>query len=144
MAVAALRDAPDASLDSVLTTADLALRGGRGAAFSAARIDVTTATVEHACVGNVGVQLWSTRDARHLPCSPLTLGARRHLEALPRSLSTSVSPGELLVMFSDGVRSGLACGDASLLRGHPVHLAGCLMSAYGRLHDDATIVVVRA
>jgi len=52
--------------------------------------------------------------------------------------------GSTLILWSDGLRSGLRLDDPPDLLGHdPAVVAAALHRDYGRGNDDATVVVVR-
>lgn len=135
-AVEVLRSRPDLGPTDVLVACDLALRGTRGAAASVLWLEPARAVfagvgnVEGRVVGEGGQSLSPDRGV-------LGRGIR-----IPRALEFPLAGSWLALLHSDGVSARF---DAAALEGasRPDALAGLLLSTWGRVTDDATIVVVQ-
>lgn len=143
--VAIVRDAPERSIPQLLRDAGAALVHTRGAAMSILHIDERRGTVRHAGVGNVTMHVVGPSQSRAfsgisavLGMTPARVSTRTHDED-----SAPLGPWDVVYAFTDGlatrtlldVRNGAA-------RKHPLLVAHALLEAFGRKHDDATIVVV--
>lgn len=130
---------PSAPLDDQLRLIHSALSGTRGAVMSLARIGER---VEHAGVGNIATRVIGIDGtARPLVATAGTLGSvlpkRIHVEQL------ALQPGELLVMFSDGLTSRIDLSHEVVIRQHPIVVAQHLLARFARGTDDAIVAVVR-
>lgn len=127
----------------ILDQMDRALAGTRGAAISAARIDMSTGTVAFAGVGNVAGWIDDGTRRRPMVSFPGIVGQNRSKRI--RQLDYEVAPGALVVLHSDGLTAKWALGDYPTVRRHdPLVIAACLMRDAGIRHDDASVVVARA
>lgn len=115
----------------------------RGGVMAVARLAVDGGDVEVASIGNVTTELVGPRRCARFASSSFVLGSpQRGLriahETRPRA------PGDLLILFSDGVSARASVeDDLTLLRQHPVIVAHALVDRFARDHDDALVVVVR-
>jgi hypothetical protein len=118
-----------------------ALQSTRGAAAAVARIDLAGGRVDYAGVGNIAGTIVEGAQTRSLVSMPGILGHR-----LPRikAFTYELPPGALLVMHSDGVRSGweLSSYPGLLLR-DPLVIASVLIRDFERGRDDVGVVVAR-
>ena len=129
------------NVDEVLLAVHDALRATRGAVMGAAIIDRAEGLVHYAGVGNISVRAFET--PRHFHPIPTngTLGARL---GKIRVWSERWAEGASLIMASDGLSETWDISSyPELLRRSPQLLAGILMRDYGRMADDATVLVVR-
>jgi phosphoserine phosphatase RsbX len=120
-----------------------ALRYTRGAVMSLASFDARTASMTWIGIGNVeGILLRAPGAA-----SPARegIGLRGGVVGyqLPplRASTLSVSPGDTLVLATDGIRSGFVAGLAP--RGSPQELADSILARFARGSDDALVLVAR-
>jgi anti-sigma regulatory factor (Ser/Thr protein kinase) len=133
-----------AGLATLLKTCDAALVGTRGAVMAVARIHEILGTVEHAAVGNVVARIDGYRRTHALPESASTLGRRGRHRARIAGETAPIAPGEALVLFSDGIASRATLADApDVLREHPIVVAQHLLTTFGRITDDALVLVAR-
>ncbi len=114
--------------EALLRALDAALAGGRGAVASVVRIEGGVATF--AGIGNVGLTFAGRR-----PFAPITVPGilGRRLRKV-RSFSHELSPGDRLVMTTDGMASHI---DLAAAREEPEALAGALLARWARPTDDA-------
>jgi anti-sigma regulatory factor (Ser/Thr protein kinase) len=143
-AIAALIDEPGNSLPELLDRCDTRLTGSRGAVLSLAGLDLGRGLLEHAAVGNVTTRVVSADGVtRPLLAQNGTLGVgqvrkRHHVETV------AVAPPQLLVMVTDGVTTRVDLSqDLVLLRQHPMVIAHALLTRFGRVTDDAMVLVAR-
>jgi serine/threonine protein phosphatase PrpC len=127
----------DAPLEEILASADRAVAGTRGVAASLLRLD-PPGHAEFAGVGNVVLRVLG-RTLVH-PLNVAGILGRRNTRKL-RTERFAVSPGDLLVMHTDGVSGRWELDD--LGADAPDRVARGLLDTHGRSHDDATCVVVR-
>jgi anti-sigma regulatory factor (Ser/Thr protein kinase) len=118
-----------------------ALQSTRGAAAAVARIDLASGSVDYAGIGNIAGTIVEGARTKSLVSMPGILGHR-----LPRikAFSYELPPGALLVMHSDGVRSGweLTSYPGLLLR-DPLVIAALIVRDFERGRDDVGVVVAR-
>jgi hypothetical protein len=127
----------------ILDQMDRALAGTRGAAISAARIDMSTGTVAFAGVGNVAGWIDDGTRRRPMVSFPGIVGQNRSKRV--RQLDYEIAPDTLVVLHSDGLTAKWALTDYPTVRRHdPLVIAACLLRDAGIRHDDASIVVARA
>ncbi len=134
-----------------------ALASTRGAAMAALRVDAERATLTHCAVGNVELVALSRERIREIS-EPGILGGRFRRA---RESSYPLSPGDLFVLFSDGVSSRLELEPYKTMKTFNAALASTQadFSAYrrtlsapeiakavirdhGKAHDDASCAVV--
>ncbi len=125
-----------------LRRAHEAMRATRGGVLGACRIDADRGELAFAGVGNITGRVLHGGRRWPLLGRPGTLGTRvspprDHVERVPWA------PGAVLVLTSDGIRSGW---DTAVYRGllhrDPAVVAAVLHRDHGRPADDATVLVV--
>lgn len=138
----ALESADDWAGDSpadLLVHCHRALRGTRGAVMSTALIDPSANTLTWAGIGNVGAFVLPRRPG----AGRSTLFARGGVLGVripsPRTSRVSMSPGDTLVLHTDGVvvRGGVGAGK------EPWEIAGHLLTSGAKDSDDALVFVAR-
>lgn len=138
-AVQALDTKPTAEPAAAIYACHAALAGTRGAAVSVARVDLATARLTYAGIGNVEAHLWQG-GGRQRP-----IAYRGIVGTVMRTVRSFEIPLEgpwLLAMHSDGLSSRLEVPAPSDAWNDPQALADGLLAEWGRLTDDATVVVV--
>jgi stage II sporulation SpoE-like protein len=137
-----LADRPITFVADALTAVHQALTGTRGAVAGLAIIDLVERTLEYGGVGNIECRiLHANRNRSNLISYNGLLG---HTFPRPRTFSHSLAEGDMLVLHSDGV-SGHWHSDQypGLEAEAPAMVASILLRDWGRLTDDATVLVVR-
>jgi hypothetical protein len=99
-------------------------------------------------VGDVSGHLYRRDEVTHLVCEPGMVGVRHGgFRSTSRALHVREVPvraGDVLVMFTDGLRTATTLlDDPELRRERPLGIAQVLLERYGRDHDDATVLVAR-
>lgn len=99
--------------------------------------------LEYAGVGNIEARVVGIDGvARSLTSTAGTLGSAFHRRVHVEH--TSLALGELLVLFSDGLKARLdLTNEPVAVRSHPIAIAQLLRDRFGRGTDDALVAVVR-
>jgi phosphoserine phosphatase RsbX len=120
-----------------------ALRKTRGAVMTLASFDERASTMTWLAVGNVeAILLRSGRaDPQGREGVALRGGVVGYRLPTLRESSLPISPGDTLVLATDGIRSGFVAGLP--VRGTPQEIADALLAQYARGSDDALVVVAR-
>ena len=117
-----------------------ALKGTRGVVIGLALIDHERSTLTHAGVGNIQTRVVGVRSVS-FGSVPGIVGdnVRKITEEV-----TAYSPGDLVILSSDGISDRFDLGDyPGLIRKEPQQIADAIFRDYARENDDALIVVVR-
>lgn len=119
------------------------LRNTRGAVMSLASFNTRCSSVAWIGVGNVeGVLVRSDRAAEPSRESIAARGGVVGYQLPPlRETVRSVSPGDMLILATDGIRSDFAAGLAS--QHSPQDIADSIVARYAKASDDALVVVMR-
>lgn len=139
--VAVLQEDPGAPLQELVERCHQALRGTRGAAMTVVSIDAVRSELEWCGVGNVEGVL--VRGQRDLPSEAApTRGGVVGYRLPPLKVShLPITPGDLVVLASDGLRSGFW---TSIERADsPQHIADALFARYAKTTDDALVLAAR-
>ena len=117
-----------------------ALRGTRGAAAGLAVLDADEGLVRYAGVGNTAIRRFGTVGDRLVSVDGIVGGTMR----TPREQRMRLSPRDILVMYSDGVRDHFELSDhPELLLGNAEKIARSVIRRFGKEHDDAACIAVR-
>jgi hypothetical protein len=127
---------------ALLTRMHGALRPTRGAAAAIARWNRHTGVLQYAGIGNIAATILVEGETRSLVSMPGILG---HGLQRPRPFEYELPPGALLVMHSDGLRSGWdLTAYPGVARRDPLVTAALLIRDFERGRDDVSVVVARA
>lgn len=120
-----------------------ALRKTRGAVITLASFNARDATMTWAGVGNVDGALLRPTGRRWTAASAIALRGGVVGYQLPplRADTQEISPGDTLVLATDGIRSGFTEG--LVLEQPPEEAARSILDRFGRTVDDAHVVVAR-
>lgn len=117
-----------------------ALSGTAGAAAGLCMLEVATSTVRYAGVGNTVIRNFGPREAR-LYSAAGTLG---HQMRTPKEQRLTVARGDVLMLYSDGVKERFELEDYPQLRYQKSRtIAKTVVERFGKDHDDAGCVVLR-
>jgi hypothetical protein len=134
-AVRVIREGLDQPVAELMARCDRALRATRGAAVGVLRV-AADGRGEFCGVGNIEVQVVEGK-APGLFCQAGIVG--QHQRPM-RTLPVAMQRGDIYCLHSDGVSSR---GDLrACLPGAPEEVARRIVEGWGRLHDDATAVVL--
>lgn len=138
--IAEIDRAPHLPLDVMLKQLHVLAQGGRGASVGLLRIDRIAHTLQYAGVGNVRLLVRGV----HAHSGVARDGVVGQRLPSPMVQTFSLSEGDLVVLFSDGV------SESSLLHAWPEYLreadpdvANRLVRQLGRFSDDASCVVLQ-
>jgi hypothetical protein len=108
------------------------------------RFNTKDRRLECVSAGDVHAQLYHLREAHFLTPTPLVLGTGHFTARRVRIEETTVDPGTVLVMFSDGLKSRTNLkGHLEVLRQRPLLIAQHLLETHSRPDDDAFVLVAR-
>jgi anti-sigma regulatory factor (Ser/Thr protein kinase) len=118
-----------------------ALKPTRGAAAAIARLNRRTGALAFAGIGNISAVIVEGAETRSLVSMPGILG---HGQQKFRTFDYQLPPGSLLVMHSDGCRSGWDLSSyPGAQRRDPLVIAALLIRDFERGRDDVSVVVAR-
>jgi hypothetical protein len=143
LAASVLEASPADPVDALLARCHEALRRTRGAVASLASFDARTASVTWAGVGNVEGFLLRADPAVRPAREAITLrgGIVGYQLPAPRLAAVPVARGDVLVLATDGLRSGF--GDGLSAAAPPQEMADAILARHARGSDDALVLVVR-
>jgi phosphoserine phosphatase RsbX len=117
-----------------------ALRGTRGAVAGLAVLDVAEGLVRYVGVGNTAIRRFGTMAERLVSVDGIVGGAMR----TPRQQQMRLSPRDIVVMYSDGVRDHFELRDyPELLLGDAEKIARTVIRRFAKEHDDAACIALR-
>jgi phosphoserine phosphatase RsbX len=134
---------PDRPVNELLERCHESMRGTRGAVITLASFSIRHATMSWVGVGNIEGTLLRADPGESRPRESVMLvgGVPGHQLPSLRPTELSVSPGDTLVLATDGVRGGYI--DLVDIADAPQALADRLLAEYGKATDDALVVVAR-
>ena len=130
---------PETEINELMRQSHLALHGTRGAVMALMTLDRATRRVAYVGVGNIGAQVYSREPIK--PISKNGILGYRFPNLL--KLSYSYNFGDTFVLYSDGISSRFGLESRLNLALEPQPFAESILAQYGKLNDDATVVVVR-
>ena len=117
-----------------------ALKGSRGAVASVCQLDLETASLIYAGIGNVAARIWGSQNFTFVNRD----GVIGYNMPRPQEILMTLHPGDVYTMYSDGVRSTFPSGDLDYaLRDSADFIAAEIMSRYDKKDDDASCLVAR-
>jgi len=136
-----LQAEPSAPVADLVLRCHEALRGTRGAVMTLVSIDAASSELEWCGVGNVEGVL--VRGQPGLPSEAVpTRGGVVGYRLPPLKVSrVTLTPGDILVMASDGLRSGFWSSIAR--EDEPQQIATALFNRYAKTTDDALVLAAR-
>jgi serine phosphatase RsbU (regulator of sigma subunit) len=116
------------------------LKGTRGAAVGLCAIDAATGRTDYAGVGNTAMRRFGKAETR-LVSQDGVLGQNMRT---PRPQTLQLEPGDLIVLYTDGVSDRFTSDDyPGVLRHAPKEVASNIVQRFGKDHDDAACIAVR-
>jgi phosphoserine phosphatase RsbX len=139
LAAQLLKQHPEAPLQELIRRSHTELHSTRGAVIGLLRLDLAASQASYVGVGNIGVQVYSRQPIRPISKNGI-LGFR-----LPSLLELrySYDPGDLFVIYSDGISNHFTQDTTIDLKQSPQRMAEQVLAQYGKLSDDATVVVIK-
>jgi phosphoserine phosphatase RsbX len=138
-AVQVINEHTDWPLKDLMHRSHAALHSTRGAVIGLLRLDQKSYKASYVGVGNIGMQVYSRQMIKPISKNGI-LGFR-----LPTLLELHYiyDPGDIFVLYSDGVSSRFALDGQIDIRQPPQRIADQILAAYGKHIDDATVVVIK-
>ena len=139
LAAQLLEQYPDYPLQDLIRRSHTALHSTRGAVIGLLRLEQATCQATYVGVGNIGVQVYSRQPIKPISKNGI-LGFR-----LPSLLELRYvyDPGDIFVLYSDGVSSSFAQDNKIDIKQPPQRMAEQILETYGKHSDDATVVAVK-
>jgi serine/threonine protein phosphatase PrpC len=116
------------------------LKGTRGAVAAFVRLELETGDLKYVGMGNITVRVLGPRASRFVSRD----GILGYMISKPREETIRLFVGDVLVMYSDGVREHFESYEcASLLTGTAETIAVGLIRRFGKGDDDASCIALR-
>ena len=139
LAAQLLEQYPDYPLQDLIRRSHTALHSTRGAVIGILRLEQASNHATYVGVGNIGVQVYSRQPIKPISKNGI-LGFR-----LPSLLELRYvyDPGDIFVLYSDGVSSSFAQDSKIDIKQPPQRMTEQILETYGKHIDDATVVAVK-
>jgi negative regulator of sigma-B (phosphoserine phosphatase) len=139
LAAQLLEQYPDLPLQELIRRSHIALHSTRGAVIGILRLEQASSQATYVGVGNIGVQVYSRQPIKPISKNGI-LGFR-----MPSLLELRYvyDPGDIFVLYSDGVSSSFAQDNKIDIKQPPQRMAEQILETYGKHIDDATVVAVK-
>ncbi len=132
-----LKENADMDLNSLFEVVGKELRQTRGVAVSVLKFDTVKETLEYGGIGNV--ETFCTNKE----IKPISYGGvLGHHWRRPKVFKYEYGPGDIFVVFSDGVSTRFDIHDYEKLDCE--RMAKKILQEHGKDHDDATVMVIKA
>jgi hypothetical protein len=139
-ALAFLGDNAAPDVTEVMRGLDEHLKGSVGAAAGLCFVEWETGAVRYTGVGNTVIRRFGSTENRLLSRDGL-LGA---LRSNPREEAMTLQRGDVVLLYSDGVRAHFAASEYPEMWGHATRtIAAQVVRRFGRQHDDAGCLVLK-
>jgi serine phosphatase RsbU (regulator of sigma subunit) len=117
-----------------------ALKGTRGAAAGLAVLTSATGVLRYAGVGNTVIRRFGSGQDRLVSVDGIVGGTMR----TPREQRMTLSPGDAIVLHTDGVHDRFELSDYPQLLGQDAEtIARTLIQRFGKDYDDAACIALR-
>jgi serine/threonine protein phosphatase PrpC len=138
-AAAVLREHPDQPLDRLIRLSHDALHQTRGAVIAILRLDLLERKAHYIGVGNISAYVLSSQSIKPISKNGI-LGYR-----LPSLLQLhyTYNSGDTFVLYSDGIKGRFSTEGSINYTLPPQRIADQILADFGKLNDDATVVVIR-
>jgi negative regulator of sigma-B (phosphoserine phosphatase) len=141
LAVQSIREHPGDSLQALVQRCHTALRRTRGVAMTLASLDLPGGSLSWLGIGNVEALLIPAQEDGRLQVPLLSGGVVGHQLPRLRVSSHNVSPGDLIVLATDGIDRNFP--ERIVESEKPQAIADALLENCGKGNDDALVLVVR-
>ena len=124
----------------VMTRLHQHLQGTRGAVAGLCVIDTASGRIDYAGIGNTTLRRFGNTETR-LVSRDGVLGQNMRT---PLHQTLQLEPGELVVLYTDGVSDRFTVDDYPGILHHPAaEVAANIVQRFGKGHDDAGCIAVR-
>ena len=129
-----------ADVSGLMTRLHQHLKGTRGAAVGLCAIDAAAGRIDYAGIGNTVMRRFGEVETR-LVSQDGVLGQNMRT---PRPQTLELEPGDLIVLYTDGVSDRFTSDDyPGVLHHAPKEVASNIVQRFGKDHDDAACIAVR-
>jgi len=116
------------------------LQGSRGAAVGLCAIDATVGSVDYVGIGNTGIRRFGASETRLVSKDGIVGQNMRS----PLLQSLKLEPGDVLVLYTDGVSDRFSASDyPSVLLHEPKEVVRVVLDRFGKDHDDSACIAIR-
>lgn len=116
------------------------LAGTRGAGAGLCLVDRYSGVLRYAGIGNTVIRRFGSSEARLLSRAGIIGGSRR----TPREEKMTLTPGDIVLLYTDGVKDRFQLQDYPQLLHHTAELiARTVIQRFGKDHDDASCIALR-
>lgn len=116
------------------------LKGSRGAGAGLCLVDCESGLVRYTGIGNTVIRRFGSSEARLLS-RPGILGGNRRT---PREEQMTLTPGDVVLLYTDGVKDRFELRDYPQLLHHTADvIARTVIQRFGKDHDDASCIALR-
>jgi serine phosphatase RsbU (regulator of sigma subunit) len=127
-------------VSGLLTRLHQHLKGTRGAAVGLCAIDTARGRIDYVGIGNTAMRLFGKAETR-LVSQDGVLGQNMRT---PRPQTLQLEPGDLIVLYTDGVSDRFTSDDyPGVLRHAAKEVASNIVQRFGKDYDDAACIAVR-
>ena len=139
LAANVFRDNSHMPLQELVKLSHSHLHSTRGAVASLLRLYADGVRASYVGVGNIGAQVYSTQAIKPISKNGI-LGFK-----LPSllELQYTYARGDIFVLYSDGISSSFSYDNKVDLTQPAQQIAESILSKYGKLSDDASVIVVK-
>lgn len=129
-----------ADVSGLMTRLHQHLKGTRGAAVGLCAINTSSGRIDYAGIGNTAMRRFGKSETRFVSQAGV-LGQNMRT---PRPQTLQLEPGDLIVLYTDGVSDRFTADDyPGVLRHAPQEVASNIVQRFGKDHDDAACIAVR-
>lgn len=140
MAEKCLQECYQKDLISVMNQLHEYLRGTRGAVASICLFNKETRCLSHVGIGNITVRLFGSKPTRMVSRD----GVIGYGTIRPKASEVMLSPGDILMMHSDGIKEHFdAIECVGLLKGDAESITLGMMDKYGMKNDDSSCLILK-
>jgi negative regulator of sigma-B (phosphoserine phosphatase) len=116
------------------------LKGSRGAAAGLCAIDAATGRIDYVGIGNTTMRRFGKAETRFVSQDGV-LGQNMRT---PLAQTLQLEPGDLIVLYTDGVSDRFTSDDYPGVLRHPSEeVANNIVQRFGKGHDDAACIALR-
>jgi negative regulator of sigma-B (phosphoserine phosphatase) len=131
---------PSPDVSGVMAGLHQQLKGTRGAAVGLCALDAKAGRIAYTGIGNTALRCFGTADTR-LVSQDGVLGQNMRT---PRVQTLQLEQGDLIVLYTDGVKDRFATSDyPGLFCDPPKEVVRTIVGRFGKDHDDAACLAVR-
>ena len=130
----------NSDVSGLITRLHQHLKGTRGAVAGLCAIDAASGRTHYAGIGNTAMRRFGKTETR-LVSKDGVLGQNMRS---PLQQTLQLDPGDLVVLYTDGVSDRFTADDyPGLLHHAPQQVASNIVQRFGKDHDDAACIAVR-